>query len=113
MLSTQRTARASWDDYGVLLVVSDLAEAPALANRLAAEHVELAIDEPEAMFAQIRDAGSVFLGRFFGPLRSIVPLVAGLCGMPQLSFQLANIASALVWATGVLAPGSFGLRWLL
>jgi histidinol dehydrogenase len=63
MLSTQRTARASWDEHGVLLVVSDLAEAPALANRLAAEHVELAVDDPEAMFAQIRHAGSVFLGR--------------------------------------------------
>jgi len=63
MLSTQRTARASWDRHGVLLVVSDLSEAPALANRLAAEHVELAVDDPEALFAQIRHAGSVFLGR--------------------------------------------------
>jgi histidinol dehydrogenase len=62
-LATRRTARASWDDHGVLLVVSDMAEAPALANRLAAEHVELAVDDPEAMFAQIRHAGSVFLGR--------------------------------------------------
>jgi histidinol dehydrogenase len=63
MLSTQRTARASWDDNGVLLIVSDLSEAPALANRLAAEHVELAVDDPESLFAQIRHAGSVFLGR--------------------------------------------------
>jgi histidinol dehydrogenase len=63
MLSTQRTARASWDEHGVTIVVSDLSEAPALANRLAAEHVELAVDEPEALFAQIRHAGSVFLGR--------------------------------------------------
>jgi len=63
MLSTQRTARASWDDNGVILVVDDLAEAPELANRLAAEHVELAVDDPEALFAQIRHAGSVFLGR--------------------------------------------------
>jgi histidinol dehydrogenase len=63
MLSTQRTARASWDDNGVLLVVSDLSDAPALANRLAAEHVELAVDDPEALFAQIDHAGSVFLGR--------------------------------------------------
>jgi len=63
MLATQRTARASWDDNGVLLVVSDMSEAPALANRLAAEHVELAVDDPEALFAQIRHAGSVFLGR--------------------------------------------------
>jgi histidinol dehydrogenase len=63
MLSTQRTARASWDANGVLLVVGDLSEAPELANRLAAEHLELAVDDPEAMFAQIRHAGSVFLGR--------------------------------------------------
>lgn len=63
MLSTERVARQSWDANGVLLVVSDLAEAPALANRLAAEHVELAVDHPEALFAQLRHAGSVFLGR--------------------------------------------------
>lgn len=63
-LSTGKTARASWDDHGVIIVVNDLAaEAPALINRLAAEHVELAIDNPEAMLAEIRHAGSVFLGR--------------------------------------------------
>lgn len=56
---------------------------------------------------------AVFLGRFFGPLRSVVPLVAGLCGMPHLVFQLANVASALAWATLILAPGMLGLRWLL
>jgi membrane protein DedA with SNARE-associated domain len=54
----------------------------------------------------------VFLGRFFGPLRSVIPLVAGICAMPQLRFQLANIASALIWATGVLAPGAFAVKWL-
>ena len=63
MLSTERVARKSWDDNGVLLIVSDLSEAPALANRLAAEHVELAVEDPESLFAQIRHAGSVFLGR--------------------------------------------------
>ena len=63
-LATNRTARASWDEHGVIIVVGDLvAEAPALANRLAAEHVELAVDNPEALFAGIRHAGSVFLGR--------------------------------------------------
>ncbi len=63
MLSTERTARESWRNHGVLLVVRDLSEAPALANRLAAEHVELAVDDPEPIFAQLRHAGSVFLGR--------------------------------------------------
>ena len=63
MLPTARVAKASWDDYGVIIVVDSLDEAPALANRLAAEHVEIATADPEALFAQIRHAGSVFLGR--------------------------------------------------
>ena len=63
-LSTERTARESWAAHGVIILVDDLtAEAPALANRLAAEHVELAVDDPEALFAGLRHAGSVFLGR--------------------------------------------------
>jgi histidinol dehydrogenase len=63
-LPTARTARASWDEHGVIIIVSDLlAEAPALADRLAAEHVELAVDDPEPLFERIRHAGSVFLGR--------------------------------------------------
>ena len=63
MLSTGKTARKSWDDHGVIITVADLAEAPRLANALAAEHVEIATDDPEALFAGIRHAGSVFLGR--------------------------------------------------
>jgi len=63
-LPTGRTARASWDEHGVIVTVADLLEeAPALANLLAAEHVELAVDDPEPLFAKIRHAGSVFLGR--------------------------------------------------
>ncbi|NBC35664.1 histidinol dehydrogenase [Novosphingobium sp. FSY-8] len=63
-LATQTTARASWNDYGVVIVLDDLAaQAPALANALAAEHVEIATDDPDALFAQIRHAGSAFLGR--------------------------------------------------
>ena len=55
----------------------------------------------------------VFLGRFFGPLRAAVPLVAGAMGMSRLKFQLANIGSALVWAAGILGPGVVGIRWLI
>ena len=63
-LPTGSTARASWDDHGVVIVVDDLAgEAPALADALAAEHVEIATDDPDTIFADIRHAGSVFLGR--------------------------------------------------
>ncbi|GIX18777.1 MAG: histidinol dehydrogenase [Erythrobacter sp.] len=63
-LATARTARASWDAHGVIIIVEDLLhEAPELANRLAAEHVEIALDDPEPYLHAIRHAGSVFLGR--------------------------------------------------
>ncbi|MEO1220378.1 MAG: histidinol dehydrogenase [Pseudomonadota bacterium] len=63
-LATQKTAKKSWDDHGVIILVNDLeAEAPDLINALAAEHLELAIDDPEAMMEKVRHAGSVFLGR--------------------------------------------------
>lgn len=62
-LPTREVARASWDRYGTVITVGSLAEAPALANALAAEHVEIATADPEALFAGIRHAGSVFLGR--------------------------------------------------
>jgi histidinol dehydrogenase len=63
LLNTARVAHESWDKHGVIIEVRDLAEAPALANALAAEHVEIATDEPEALMREIRHAGSVFLGR--------------------------------------------------
>ncbi len=55
----------------------------------------------------------VFLGRFFGPLRSVMPLVAGICAMPAIPFQIANVASAVIWATVVLAPGKVAVGWVL
>ncbi len=48
---------------------------------------------------------AVFIGRFLGPLRSIVPLVAGMMKMNGRRFQFANVASAAVWAPAMLAPG--------
>ena len=63
LLPTARTASASWREHGVIIEVASLDEAPALANALAAEHVEIATADPEALFRQIRHAGSVFLGR--------------------------------------------------
>jgi histidinol dehydrogenase len=62
-LATSNTAQASWNDHGLIVTVDDLAEAPALANALAPEHIEIATADPEALFAGIRHAGSVFLGR--------------------------------------------------
>jgi membrane protein DedA with SNARE-associated domain len=57
-------------------------------------------------------AWAVFFGRFSGPLRALVPLFAGIFLMPRFLFQMANVASALVWATALLAPGAGLLGWL-
>ncbi|QFR34770.1 DedA family protein [Ancylobacter sp. TS-1] len=48
---------------------------------------------------------SVFAGRFFGPVRATMPLVAGMMRMDQRRFQIANVSSAVVWAPVMLAPG--------
>jgi histidinol dehydrogenase len=56
-------AGASWAAHGAIIVVRDLAEAAMLVDRLAPEHLELAVAEPAALFGRIRHAGAVFLGR--------------------------------------------------
>ena len=56
----------------------------------------------------------IFIGRFFGPLRASVPLVAGIFEMPYWRFQLANFSSAFVWAAVLLLFGdviSKGVKW--
>lgn len=63
MLPSARVATESWNTHGVIIEVGSMAEVPALANALAAEHVQIATDNPEKLFKQIRHAGSVFLGR--------------------------------------------------
>jgi membrane protein DedA with SNARE-associated domain len=54
----------------------------------------------------------VFLGHFVGPIRAVIPVIAGMAGMPHLQFQIANIVSAFIWAAGVIAPSFYGLKWL-
>lgn len=49
---------------------------------------------------------SVFIGRFFGPLRAVVPIVAGMMKMTQWKFQVANVISAIVWLPMLLVPGA-------
>jgi membrane protein DedA with SNARE-associated domain len=55
----------------------------------------------------------VFIGRFFGPLRAAVPLVAGIMGMSQVKFQIANLASAAIWAAAILTPAALAMQWLV
>jgi histidinol dehydrogenase len=62
-LATAATARAAWDANGAIVVVETLDNALPLVDRLAPEHLQLAVENPQAMFDRIRHAGSVFLGR--------------------------------------------------
>ncbi len=62
-LDRRDIAAASWRDFGAVIVVTDLNEAIALTDRLAPEHLELAVDNAEEMRLKIRNAGAVFLGR--------------------------------------------------
>jgi histidinol dehydrogenase len=56
-------AKASWHAHGAIILVPDLAEAPALVDRIAPEHLELAVADPDALAAKVRHAGAIFLGR--------------------------------------------------
>lgn len=61
-LEREAIARKSWEEFGVTIVTQDLAEAATLTNRIAPEHLELCVADPEALLAQIKHAGAVFLG---------------------------------------------------
>jgi histidinol dehydrogenase len=62
-LATGAVARIAWDTNGAIVVVPSLAEAMPLVDRLAPEHLQLAVDDPQSLFDRVRHAGSVFLGR--------------------------------------------------
>lgn len=61
-LPRAEVAGASWRAHGAVILVRDLDEAAEVANRLAPEHLELAVAEPAPLFARIRHAGAAFLG---------------------------------------------------
>ncbi|NNU16638.1 histidinol dehydrogenase [Parvularcula sp. ZS-1/3] len=56
-------AKKAWDEQGVIIVTQDLADAAAASNIIAPEHLELVVDDPEALLPLIKHAGAVFLGR--------------------------------------------------
>ncbi len=65
-------------------------------------------------FMKTWGVAGIFIGRFFGPLRASVPLVAGIFEMPFWRFQIANLLSAFIWAAVLLTLGdgvSKALAW--
>jgi len=63
-LPRAKTARASWEEFGAIILVRSLGEAPAIANRLAPEHLEIATENADALAGEITDAGAIFIGRY-------------------------------------------------
>jgi histidinol dehydrogenase len=64
MVALAEIARASWLEHGAIIEVARLEEAIPLIDRIAPEHLELAIEGPRAFAESIRNAGSIFLGRY-------------------------------------------------
>jgi histidinol dehydrogenase len=62
-LPTGEDAAASWRDHGAV-ILAPLADSPPLVDLIAPEHVEFAVDDPEALSDQVRHAGAIFLGRY-------------------------------------------------
>ncbi|WP_417579887.1 histidinol dehydrogenase [Pelagibacterium sp.] len=62
MLRAPDNARQGWEEFGAIITVGSLDEAMPLANRIASEHVELALDAPEPWIDRIRNAGAIFVG---------------------------------------------------
>ena len=62
LLPKEEIARQGWDEFGAIITVCSLDEAAILANRIASEHVELAINDPQGFMGAIRHAGAIFLG---------------------------------------------------
>jgi histidinol dehydrogenase len=63
-LPRESTAAKSWAEFGAIILVENLEDAPALVDRLAPEHLELAVDNADALFEKISNAGAIFLGRY-------------------------------------------------
>lgn len=63
-LSRESIARKSWESYGAVIIAGSLNEAIDFSNRIAPEHLELAVNDPFAILPQIKNAGAIFMGHY-------------------------------------------------
>jgi histidinol dehydrogenase len=63
-LSRESIARASWEKFGAIIVAGSLTEAAAFSNRIAPEHLELAVADPFGLLPCITNAGAIFMGHW-------------------------------------------------
>ena len=64
IIERKEIARKSWDDYGAIIICQNLINSTDLVNRIAPEHLEIAVDKPKTFLKRIKNAGAIFLGRF-------------------------------------------------
>ena len=118
VLERRAIAAASWRDFGAVIVVRDLAEAAALSDRFAPEHLELCVSDPEALLGLIRHAGAVFLGHwtpeavgdYIGGPNHVLPTARSArfsSGLSVLDFmKRTTIASMTPQALRAIGPGA-------
>jgi histidinol dehydrogenase len=92
VLPRAAVARASWQDFGAIILVKSLDQAPAIADRLAPEHLEIVTSDPDALAASVHDAGAIFIGRYTPEV--IGDYVAG-CNHVLPTARSARFASGL------------------
>jgi histidinol dehydrogenase len=121
LLPRADTAAASWRDFGATILVRNLDECPAIVDRIAPEHLELAVADPEALLARIRNAGAVFLGRhtpevigdYVGGPNHVLPTARSArfsSGLSVLDFmKRTSILSLTPDALRALAPAAIAL----
>lgn len=113
-LARTETASASWRDFGAVILVKDFEDAIPLANRIAAEHLEIAVADAEAFVPRIRNAGSIFIG---GYTPEVIGDYVGGCNHVLPTARSARFSSGLsvldyMKRTSLLKLGSEQLRAL-
>ena len=64
ILERKDIAQKSWDNYGAIIICDDLIKSTELVNRIAPEHLEIAVNQPQKFLKRIKNAGAIFLGRY-------------------------------------------------
>ncbi len=82
---------------------------PGVVHRWPLKNYRRAVARSRLLFRRYASL-AVFFSRFFGPLRCTIPLIAGITGMNQRRYMIANALSAPVWAVTFMAPGWIAVR---
>lgn len=121
ILPKKHLAGPSWEDFGAVIVVKNIDAAIDLSNRMAPEHLELAVDDPQSLIAKVRHAGAIFLGHhtpeaigdYIGGTNHVLPTARSAryaSGLNVLDFiKRISILGCTPSSLGALAPDAVAL----